>query len=195
MTGSTSRKIALLGAAALLALAAIGPAGVSAAEGTVWTTQATCAVPDVEQNTNSYQVYQTVYIRGKNFNPSTQYAWSITDLPSTVVASGNVTTNADGYFCLAAWVVQPSAEGEQHQADVGGKHDNFGVRGTAATANPTPTPTPTGGTAATSAATLPATDKLSGTSSTSDSLGLVLMALAGVLASVLVLTPARARRR
>jgi hypothetical protein len=193
MSGSVSRKLALLGAAALLALAAIGPAGVSAAVGTVWTTQQSCAVPDVDQNTNSYMVYETVYIRGKNFDPSTQYAWSITDLPSTVVASGNVTSDGTGYFCLAAWVVQPSAEGEQHQADVDGKHDNFGVSGTAATPTPAPpTATPTG---AAAGSTLPPTDKISGTSSTSDSLGLVLMALAGVLASVLVLTPARARRR
>ena len=48
---------------------------------------------------------------------------------------------------------------------------------------------------ASAAPTLPATDKISGTSGTSDSLGFVLMALAGILASVLVLTPARIRRR
>ena len=67
---------------------------------------------------------------------------------------------------------------------------------------PTPTPTPTPGATPTptpqssvAGATLPPTDRVSGTSGSADSLGLVLMALAGVLASVLVLAPARARRR
>jgi hypothetical protein len=44
-------------------------------------------------------------------------------------------------------------------------------------------------------ATLPPTDSISGTSGTADSIGLVLLALAGVLASVMILTPARLRRR
>jgi hypothetical protein len=44
-------------------------------------------------------------------------------------------------------------------------------------------------------ATLPPTDAISGTSGTADSIGLVLLALAGVLASVMILTPARLRRR
>ena len=57
---------------------------------------------------------------------------------------------------------------------------------TAATAAPT-----SGG----AGATLPPTDSISGTSGTADSIGLVLLLLAGVLGSVMVLTPARIRRR
>ena len=57
------------------------------------------------------------------------------------------------------------------------------------TATPTPTPTPAPGT------TLPPTDSVAGSGPGADSLGLVLMLVAGLLASVMVLTPALGRRR
>lgn len=57
---------------------------------------------------------------------------------------------------------------------------------------PTPSPTPQSSVAG---ATLPPTDQLGSTAGKGDSLGLVLMILAGILASIMVLTPARARRR
>jgi hypothetical protein len=163
---------------------------VAAAAGSIWTTQESCATPDVDQDANSYMVYEHVYVRGKNFDANTQFDWSITDLPSTVVASGQVTSDGDGYFCFDAWVVPPSAEGEEHQVDVGGKKDNFGVDGTA------PTATPAGSVGEeTDSPSLPPTDMVNGANGSADGLGLVLMALAGILATVMVVTPARARRR
>jgi hypothetical protein len=60
----------------------------------------------------------------------------------------------------------------------------------------TPSPTPGGGVAAdTSAPTLPPTDTSSASGSSSTNIGLVFSILAGVLASILVLTPDRIRRR
>jgi hypothetical protein len=67
-------------------------------------------------------------------------------------------------------------------------------------ATPTPTPTPVGsvgGVTGTPKVTLPPTDSLGGGSSgpTNDSWRILLVAMAGILASVLVLTPARTGKR
>ena len=189
------RRLSMLAVGSLLALSVLGTsAGSVLGAGSVWTTQQTCAVPDVDQNTNQYMVYETVYLRGSGFDAGT-YDWDITATGKggATVASGSKTLSGPDKFCLTAHLILPAEEGSEFQVTFGGKHDNYQVKGVAATPTAPPvTAAPTGGGAG---ATLPPTDSVTGNITSADNLGLVLMLLAGVLASVMVLTPARARKR
>lgn len=207
-TKSLTRRIALLGAASMLALASVAPAAVFAA-GSIWTTREACNDPN-PQNENQYETGDHVSIRGSGFASGQTGSWEIrgnpgqssTD-PDQVVASGSVTADGAGGFCVDAYTIAVGDDGTYKFTVFIGiagveKHDNYTVD-EVIQPTPTPTPTPTPGATPTptptGGATLPPTDRVSGTSGSADSLGLVLMALAGVLASVMVLTPARARRR
>jgi len=190
------RRLGWLAVGSMLALSALSSSAgsVLAASGDIQTTRGSCDDPN-PQNENSYMVYETVSIRGSGFDPGT-YDWDITATGKggATVASGSFNVSSTGDFCAASHVIQPSEEGSEYQVTFGGKHDNYSVKGTAATQNPTQAPTsaPTGGGAG---ATLPPTDSVTGNVTSADNLGIVLMLLAGLLASVMVLTPARARKR
>ncbi len=116
-----------------------------AAPASVWTTQITCADP-ADQDANEYANGDTVYVRGKNFETETTYYWTIMGNPggasadpSEIVASGDVTTDGDGYFCIGAYVVGSDGDLDDgvYTVDVydnpdhegGSKNDNYHVNG------------------------------------------------------------------
>ena len=77
--------------------------------GAIWTTRNTCGNPD--QNVNLYEIGETVYINGADFDPGT-YPWSIVGQPGgasgdpgQTVAAGTVTVGEDGAFCVAAYTI------------------------------------------------------------------------------------------
>ena len=203
-------RIAWLGAAALLALAAIGPAtsDVSAASGSIWTTREDCTDPN-PVNENQYVTGDHIAIRGSGFDAAEAGTWQIdglsgSDQGSTVAGPTALAADGNGAFCIDAYTVLPGDDGT-YQVTVLGKHDNYTVDEVAQptpTPTPTPTPDPSGSPApsgdadaGSDATSLPSTDRPAGSPATADSLGLALMVLAGLLASVMVLTPARVRRR
>lgn len=110
--------------------------------GAIWTTNETCANP-AAQDDNEYAIGETVHVRGSNFDPNTTYYFQITGQPGNasadpniVVASGPTTTDADGYFCVAAYVVASDDDGT-YTVDVydndsytgNKKNDNYHVDG------------------------------------------------------------------
>jgi hypothetical protein len=214
-----------LAVASMLALAMLGPAagGVAAAEGTVWTTAITCASP-APQDQNQYTTGDTVYLRGKDFTPNTTYSWTITGQPGNastdpgqVVASGTVTADGEGKFCLEAYTI-PVGDDGTYTVDVPpAKNDNYTVNGVAPTPTPTPTatvPAPTPTPTATVAAPTPtptasvevststpgrtppntATD-IGSSGSSSDGWRIPVIGLALLLGTILLLTPSRKMRR
>ena len=112
----TGRRATRAAAATLLALSALGAStGASLAApggtGSIWTTNDPCTEL-AAQNTNEYAIGETVHVRGANFTASTAVEWTVTGLPGgasgdphTVVASGAGSSDGDGGFCLAAYVV------------------------------------------------------------------------------------------
>ncbi len=126
------RKIAAL--VAIFALVFSPLAGVqfaSAAAGEVNTVTGSCGAP---VNENQYEVGQAVLLKGKDFLPNTQYSWDISPAaggPNAVaIASGFVTTDANGDFCFTAIPSLPegSEDNDPFKATVGGaKSDNFSV--------------------------------------------------------------------
>ena len=111
--------------------AAVGGGG----SGAIWTTNEGCDNP-AAQDDNAYSVGETVHIRGSNFNANTAVEWSISGQPGSAtpgeIASGTGTTNADGYFCIAAHTIQPGEDGEYKVAVKVGrsnKTDNYQVDG------------------------------------------------------------------
>ena len=207
-TQTAKRRLAWISAAGVLALAALGSAagGAAAASGSVWTTGIGCATPDVPQDKNQYVTGETVTIRGSGFDANTQYDWEIkgqpgnasTD-PNIVVASGTVMSDGSGYFCVDAYVI-PSGDDGTYSVKAGNKNDNYSVDEAVASPTPTPDPSataaPSGGTnSGTGQPTAPPTDAVGRAAEDPGNLGLVLMAMAGVLAVIMVLTPQRARRR
>jgi cell division septation protein DedD len=145
----TARRLAILATGALAASALVAPAASAANAGSIWTTQETCNTP-AAQDANHYAVYETVHIRGEGFDANATLGWSITGQPGgassdpgIVVASGDVTTDGTGYFCVAAYTVEPGDDGEYTvDVDEASKNDNYRVEGVAATPTPVP-PTPT----------------------------------------------------
>ena len=102
---------------------------VSAASGAIWTTRENCKIP---RNENSYDVGDSIYIRGENFAPG-EYDWDITGQPGqascdprTVVASGSYTVDDSGEFCFDAYTVADD-DCKVYQATFGKKHDNYHV--------------------------------------------------------------------
>jgi hypothetical protein len=216
------RILGWLAVASMLALALLGPSagGAAAAAGSVWTTHETCQSP-APQDENHYVAGDVVHVRGSGFDATTSYDWTVTGQPGSsdpniVVASGTVTTDATGYFCVAAYTVQPGDDGE-YTVDVGNKNDNFNVAGVAPTPTPTPTatvPAPTPTPTATVAAPTPtptasvevststpgrtppntATD-IGSNGSTSDGWRIPVLGLALLVGSILLLTPRRTFKR
>ena len=135
----TLRRIGLVAGSSLLALAAIGPAAGPAfakPSGSIWTTGEDCSNP-APQNDNSYLAGETVYVRGANFAASTAISWTITGKPGGAsgdpnqdVTSGNGTTDTEGAFCVAAYVIAAddwgvySVKVEQGSTK---KNDNYSV--------------------------------------------------------------------
>ncbi len=118
------------------------PASVSFAQsgsGAIWTTLDTCGDP--EQNVNHYQIGDIVYINGANFDPDEAMAWDITRVsgnPKETIATGTVTADGNGAFCIAAYTIEPTAVTGTYQTTVGDvKSDNFRIQAT----DPTPTNT------------------------------------------------------
>ncbi len=141
--------------------------------------------------------------------------------PGQVVKSGTVTADATGYFCVDAYTIEVGDDGE-YTVDVVGasKNDNYRVNGTVPESAPpsqdvsappsqevsappsqevSAPPSGDGGVlgeTATPKVTLPPTDALGGTSGpSSDSWRMLLIAMAGLLATILVVTPSRSARR
>jgi len=114
-----------------LALSAPGGNGA----GSIWTTTSSCGTP---QNSNHYNVGDTVYINGSGFDVSSTYAWDISGKPGNAssdpnmsVANGNLTTDGNGDFCVGAYTIIPGDDGEYH-VSVGNKGDNYQVDGSTA---------------------------------------------------------------
>ncbi len=133
------RGIGWLAVAAITAIALVGPAaGPVAAQnaGAIWTTGETCQSPAL-QDQNLYQVGDTVHIRGKNLDASTLHYWRIVAVNvqgKPVIASGDATTDVDGYFCVAAHTIGADEAGAEYSVDVdtsadfhGAKNDNYRV--------------------------------------------------------------------
>ncbi len=125
----------------------VRPKAASAAAASIWTTQETCLTP-ADQDANEYANGETVYVRGKNWDPDiTVYGQihgnpggSSAD-PSELVASFQTTTTDDqeGYFCATAYVVGSDGDLDDgvYTVDVwdndayegGSKNDNYHVNG------------------------------------------------------------------
>jgi hypothetical protein len=104
----------------------------------IWTTKNDCG--NEAQDTNHYSIGDEVYINGDGFAAGT-YDWSITGKPGgascdpgTIVASGNLSVNASGSFCINAYNVTSGDCGE-YQVKFGVKGDNYRVTGNICTSN------------------------------------------------------------
>jgi hypothetical protein len=114
--------------------------------GAIWTTRSDCGTE--QQNVNRYLVGEMVYINGQNFNAGT-YDWTINQPGNKdiLVASGTLTVDASGTFCLPVYTVQVSDSGE-YSVKVGNKNDNFqtaavvSITIASASAAETPAPAP-----------------------------------------------------
>lgn len=102
--------------------------------GAVWTTTGSCGTP---QNVNQYQVRDEVYLNGSNFDPNTEYYWSIegnkggsSGDPGIAVAEGYYTTDGAGAFCFFAYTIQEDDWGV-YKYGFGNKNDNYTVDGIA----------------------------------------------------------------
>lgn len=138
-TQRTLRRVGLLAGTSLLAMAAIGPAASPALakpSGSIWTTDEDCSAQGA-QNANSYDVGETVFLRGANFAPSSAFTWSVSGKPGGAsgdpnqeVGAGGSTTDAAGALCVAAYVVAADDWGEYSvKVEQGStrKNDNFSV--------------------------------------------------------------------
>lgn len=99
--------------------------------GAIWTTANDCG--DESQDVNHYVTGEQVYINGAGFSPNTTYPWEIKGKPggasgdpNIVVASGTITTDANGAFCFNAYTIPPDDWGE-YQVKVSNKGDNYRV--------------------------------------------------------------------
>ena len=221
------RMLGWIAVASMLAVALIGPSagGVAAAAGSIWTTHITCQSP-APQDENHYKVGDIVHVRGEGFDATTTYTYTVTGNPGNsssdpgiVVATGPVTTNASGEFCVAAYTVLPGDRGE-YTVDVGTKNDNFQVDEepssppSEAPSNPPSVPAseepsvpasvpasnpPSGGVVeatGTPGITPPSTaTDVGSTGSTSNGWLIPILGIALLLSSLLLLTPSRTVRR
>jgi hypothetical protein len=120
----------------MLSMALVLTLGLVAAQsGSIWTTTENCG--EDPQNVNEYAIGDVVYINGANFCEGT-YAGDITGQggsenaqascdPNVVVASGTVTTNADGTFCFQAYTVANDDCGVYKSTVDSNKHDAYHV--------------------------------------------------------------------
>jgi hypothetical protein len=105
-----------------------------AASGAIWTTRNECGAE--QQDVNHYAVGETVFVNAAGFKPG-EYPWTVTGQPGgassdpgQVVASGTVTVGASGSFCIPLYTIPGDDRGE-YKVTVGGKKDNYRVRGIA----------------------------------------------------------------
>lgn len=103
--------------------------------GSIWTTDDS----DTYQDKNHYDQGESVYVRGENLDPNTEYTYEVkgqpggaSSDPDQVVATGQVTTDENGDFIVLAYTVQPDDDGE-YKVAVGNKQDNYRVEGTQTT--------------------------------------------------------------
>jgi len=229
--GLSIRMLGWIAVASMLAVALIGPSagGVAAATGAIWTTQITCNTP-AQQDANEYATGDTVHVRGSGFDANTTYDWTITGQPGgastdpgDVVASGTVTTDATGYFCIAAYTI-PAGDDGTYTVDAADKNDNYHVTATAPSNPPSNPPSVPASEPASNPPSVPASNPPSvpasnppsggveGTStpgitppSTSTDIGstgsgsngwlIPILGIALLLSSLLLLTPSRTVRR
>jgi len=112
--------------------------------GAIWTTNGSCG--SEQQDVNHFNHGDVVYINGSGFGSGESIAWTIDGQPGNAscdpnitVASGNLTSSADGNFCINAYTVAADDCGE-YQVKAGNKGDNYRVPDST-TLTPTPTPT------------------------------------------------------
>ena len=110
--------------------------------GSIWTTDDT----DTYQDKNHYDQGESVYIRGENLDPNTEYIYEISGQPggassdpNQTVATGQVITDENGTFIVYAYTVQPDDDGE-YKVAVGNKQDNYRVEGVQQTTPPEDSP-------------------------------------------------------
>ncbi len=100
---------------------------VAAQAGSIWTTTESCG--EDPQNANEYFVGQIVYINGANFHSGT-YDWDISKVSGSEkpqVASGTVTPNTEGKFCIEAYTIQEGDSGVYKATVDGNKQDNYHI--------------------------------------------------------------------
>ena len=206
-TKSVGRKVAMVGAAALLALAAIAPAGVSA----VVTYATVDGHSGFSAEKNNIEYWQTMWS-----TTCTKLDELGVDIYTVTQGYAHVVVKAGNDGAYANTIFNDVAAGETVFADTNNNNtsDPGGPAGdkqsghiifcgpvaspsptVAPTAAPTAAPSFTGGAGGvTDQPPLPPTDRSGGLANVSDSLGLVLMLMAAALAGLMVLTPARRRR-
>ncbi len=116
-----------------LVMAFFPQTGAGAASGRIWTTENDCG--DLSQDVNHYVTWEWVHINGSGFDAG-EYTWEIYGTPGSdtpwTVASGSITIDATGNFCVMAHQVQPD-EGGEYKVNLtpvaGGpaKNDNYQV--------------------------------------------------------------------
>lgn len=118
----------------------------AAGGGSIWTTNTSCVTPD-PISVNSYSTYETVYIRGSNFDFNTVLTWEIRKpLSQEILSTGTGITDSTGYFCINSYTIQPGENGEYTVAVTIGsitKSDNFRVNEYTPTPSIDPTIAPT----------------------------------------------------
>ena len=222
--GLSIRILGWIAVASMLAVALIGPSagGVAAAAGAIWTTSITCAVPDADQDQNHYEIGETVHIRGEGFAANASLHYTITGNPggSSEDPGIDITADANGAFCKAAYTILAD-DGGEYTVDVPpAKNDNYRVNGVAPSnppsvpasnppsvpaseepSNPPSVPAsnpPSGGVEETSTPgiTPPSTSTdIGSTGSTSNGWLIPILGIALLLSSLLLLTPSRIVKR
>ncbi len=112
-----------------LVLSTFVPVTASAAAQSIKTTNANC----VAVNINQYSTGDFVWVDVNGFDPNTVYAWSITGQPgsadpSTIVASGNATTDVNGELCFNTNYDVKSDDSGVYKVAFDNKNDNYTVR-------------------------------------------------------------------
>lgn len=117
--------------------------------GSIWTTNLGCGG---QQDVNHYFWGDAVAIHGANFAPNSTHPWTITGQPGQascnphiVVASGTLTADAQGNFCVSPAYIVPQTNCGEYTVDVtdASKNDNYNVSESfRISESPTPTPTP-----------------------------------------------------
>lgn len=84
---------------------------------------------------NHYDQGESVYIRGENLDPNTEYTYEIKGQlggasadPNQTVATGQAMTDENGAFVVYAYTVQQDDDGK-YKVAVGNKQDNYRVEG------------------------------------------------------------------